>query len=157
MDNLLGAIRGSQPPPAASFAFPGAGRDGPLPTGSVGGFEGAKTGRPGDGGVSSRPAPAGAMADVKQSPGHPGRVIGVGAQAMDHGVRLLGAGTKEDGLDSEEEDEAAPLDIDDLLEEPLCEKVKGLGTFYILIDKHSRRRKRGFTGLRRSQKAAIVR
>jgi len=56
-----------------------------------------------------------------------------------------------------EDDEDGLLDPSDLMEQALSDKVKGLGTFYILIDKHSRKRKRGFTGLRRSQKAAIVR
>lgn len=59
--------------------------------------------------------------------------------------------------DLAKDDEDMLLDSEDLIEEALSEKVKGLGTFYILMDKHSRKRKRGFTGLRRSQKAAIVR
>ena len=63
---------------------------------------------------------------------------------------------REDLVEGEDEDDGL-LDPSDLIEEAMSDKVKGLGTFYILIDKHSRKRKRGFTGLRRSQKAAIVR
>ena len=63
---------------------------------------------------------------------------------------------REDLVDGGDEDDDF-LDASDLMEEALSDKVKGIGTFYILIDKHVRKRKRGFTGLRRSQKAAIVR
>jgi hypothetical protein len=143
MENLIGAIQGAQPggaaAAAASFPFPSAARDGPSVMASLG-LDGTKCG----------PSPATVLGDVKGSP----TIATRGGGGLDQGVRLLGAGKKEE---EEEEEEAAPLDIDDLFEEPLCEKVKGLGTFYILIDKHSRKRKRGFTGLRRSQKAAIVR
>lgn len=147
MENLLNTIGGPQPPaPGSAFPYPagagaaaaGAGHDGGarMAPAIASSLDGGAAGAGGDA--------AGTLGgDVKGNPGE--------------GVRLLGAAKAEDGAESGEEDEAAPLDIDDLLEEPLCEKVKGLGTFYILIDKHSRKRKRGFTGLRRSQKAAIVR
>ncbi len=145
MESLLGL---GGPPPAGAPTFPYGGGGGGGPLGA-----GAKTGRASDGAATASALHMG-PGDMKPS----AAALARAAAGMDQGVMLLGAGEKEDGADSEgEEDEAAPLDIDDLLEEPLCEKVKGLGTFYILIDKHSRKRKRGFTGLRRSQKAAIVR